>query len=143
MPRALSVGILATVFAVVLHQAAPAVGETSAKDVKQKTADAAEAIKDYTVDKKSEAVAQGKKLLRDLDAQVKQLETQASKATGEVRAKSKEDLKELKAKRAQASRKLDEFGKASADSWDSVKQGFVDAYKDLHRAYDKAVAQLK
>jgi hypothetical protein len=39
--------------------------------------------------------------------------------------------------------KLDEMGKATAASWDAVKNGFADAAKDLHGAYDKAVAQFK
>jgi hypothetical protein len=35
------------------------------------------------------------------------------------------------------------MGKASASAWDSAKDGFADAYKDLHQAYDKAVKKLK
>ncbi len=35
------------------------------------------------------------------------------------------------------------MSKASASSWDSAKQGFADAYKDLSQSYDKAAARLK
>jgi hypothetical protein len=52
-------------------------------------------------------------------------------------------VKELKAKRAQASKKLDEMGKASEAAWDEAKNGFADAYKDLQDSYDKAVKKLK
>jgi hypothetical protein len=33
--------------------------------------------------------------------------------------------------------------KSSASAWDDTKKGFADAYKDLHQAYGKAVAQFK
>ena len=52
-------------------------------------------------------------------------------------------MKELKGKQAETSKKLDELGKASASSWDATKQGFADAYKDLQKSYDKAVAGFK
>ena len=32
---------------------------------------------------------------------------------------------------------------SSASSWDAVKQGFADAYKNLYHSYEKAVAKLK
>jgi hypothetical protein len=52
-------------------------------------------------------------------------------------------MKEMKEKRAETAKKLDELGKASAQSWDATKQGFSDAYKDLQKSYDKAVASFK
>lgn len=117
--------------------------QTSAKDVGQKAAETGEAIKDYTVEKKNEAVAQAKKLTADLDAKIKQLEAQASKQTGETKAKSETMIRDLKAKRAEASRKATDLGKATAASWDRAKEGFVAAYKDLASAYDKAAAEFK
>ena len=112
-------------------------------DAAKKTVDTGDAFKDYTIEKKNQAVAHGKKLLRDIDGKLKQFEGQAAKSGGEVKAAAQEQLKELKAKRKDVSAKLDEMGKASAASWDSVKNGFVDAYKDLSGTYDKAVAKLK
>ena len=52
-------------------------------------------------------------------------------------------MKALKAKRAEASKQLGAMGKATAASWDSAKQGFADAYRDLQRAYERAAAQWK
>jgi hypothetical protein len=121
----------------------PAVAQTTAKDVSKKTAEAWDAVKAYTVDKQKDAVAYGRKLVRETDAKIDALEREAAKASGEVKAQRDRDIKELKAKRAQAAKKLDEMGKASASAWDSAKDGFADAYKDLHQAYDKAVKKLK
>jgi hypothetical protein len=106
-------------------------------------ADAWDTVKSYTVEKKDEAVSYGRKLVRETDRGIHDLERDAAKASGEIKAQRDRDIKELKAKRAQAAKKLDEMGKATASAWDSAKDGFADAYKDLHQAYDKAAKKLK
>jgi len=124
---------LTSTFAVLLMLAAgPAVA-----------ADAWDSMKSYTVEKKDEAVAYGKKLVRQTDREIKELDRKASKASDEAKAQFQSDMKELKAKRKQASQKLDEMGKASGAAWDEAKNGFADAYKDLHDSYHKAVKKLK
>lgn len=100
-------------------------------------------IKSYSVEKKNEAVGFGKKLVRQTDREIKQLERKAARTSEEVKANVRSDVKELKAKRAEASRKLDEMGKATAGAWDEAKNGFADAYRDLHDSYEKAVRKLK
>ena len=86
-------------------------------------------VKTYTVEKKEEAVAYGKKLVRETDRQINGLEKSAAK--------------ELHAKRLQAGKKLDEMSKASAAAWEEAKNGFADAYKDLRQAYERAAAKVK
>ncbi|OAI53721.1 hypothetical protein AYO46_03075 [Betaproteobacteria bacterium SCGC AG-212-J23] len=106
-------------------------------------ADDWEKVKSYSVEKKNEAMAYGRKLVRDTDREIKELDRKASKASGEAKANFQSDMKELKAKRKQASQKLDEMGKASSGAWDDAKNGFADAYKDLQDSYHKAVKKLK
>ena len=120
-----------------------ALAQTTTKDVSKKAGEAWDTVKSYTVDRKKDAVAFGKKLVRDTDREIKELDRKAAKASGEAKAQFESDRKELKAKRAEASRKLDEMGKASSAAWDEAKNGFADAYKDLHDSYDKAVKKLK
>jgi hypothetical protein len=129
--------------AVLAFAPVPGLAETTTKDVSKKTGEAWDTVKSYTADKKKDAVAYGRKLVRETDAKIDALEREAAKASGEVKAQRDRDIKELKAKRAQAAKKLDEMGKATASAWDSAKDGFADAYKDLHQAYDKAVKKLK
>ena len=52
-------------------------------------------------------------------------------------------LWDLKAKRAVASKKASDLGKATKASWDRAKEGFADAYRDLATAYEKAAAEFK
>jgi Spy/CpxP family protein refolding chaperone len=117
--------------------------QTTSTDVSQKASETGEAIKDYTVEKKNEAVAHAKKLTADLDAKIKDLEAAAAKQTGEAKAKAQAQLRDLKAKRAVASKKASDLGRATKASWDRAKEGFADAYRDLATAYDKAAAEFK
>ena len=143
MTRRICPSVLATVLTLALALPATVIGQPTSTDVSKKTGEAWDAVKSYTMDKKNEAVAQGKQLVKETDDKIKQLEGKASKASGEAKVQYDKEIKDLKAKRAQAARKLDEMSKASAASWDSAKQGFADAYKDLHQSYDKAAARLK
>jgi hypothetical protein len=133
---AVTIGVLTTSTVLVPAQ-------TTSKDVSQKASETGQAIKDYTVEKKDEAVAHAKKITADLEAKIKELEAQASKQTGEIKAKSQARIKELKAKRTKASQKVTELNRATKASWDKAKEGFADAYRDLAAAYDRAVAELK
>ena len=61
----------------------------------------------------------------------------------EAKAQFKSDMQELKVKRREASKKLDEMGKATGAAWGEAKDGFADAYKDLRDSYERAVTKLK
>jgi hypothetical protein len=134
--------VLATA-TLLLGPALPAWSQTTAKDVSDKAADAADTIRDYTVEKKDEAVAQATKLASDLDGKIRDLEAQASQQSGEAKAKSQEQIRDLKAKRAEAGRKINELTRASKASWERAKEGFAKAYRDLAESYDKAAAEFK
>lgn len=123
--------------------ALPAAAQTTSQDVKQKASETGQAIRDYSVEKKDEAVAHAKKATADLGAKIKELETQAARQTGEIKARSQEQIKDLKAKRAKASQKATELGRATKASWERAKEGFADAYRDLASAYDKAATEFK
>ena len=120
-----------------------AAAQTSAKDVGQKAGETGEAIRDYTIEKKDEAVAQAKKITADLDAKIKELKAEAARQTGEAKTKAQARIKDLEAKRVKASRKANDLGRATKASWDRAKEGFADAYRDLATAYDKAAAEFK
>ena len=139
MHRRVILGVLAIGLCAILTHASPAAGQTPA----QRTGEATDKIKSYTVEKKNDAVAYAKKLVSDLDAKIKELEAQVARDTSAAKADGERQLKELKALRANAARKLDELGRASGESWDRVKHGFADAYKDLAQAFDKAAASFR
>jgi polysaccharide deacetylase 2 family uncharacterized protein YibQ len=143
MNRRVPLGILAIALGAFLTPAAPAVGQTSGKDATQKVTEAVDAIKSYTVDKRNAAVAHAKKLMSDLDPKIKDLEAQVSRDSSAAKADLERQLKELKVTRDKTAKKADELRRASAESWESVKQAFASSYKDLQSAYDKIAARLR
>ena len=123
---------LAAVLAAVL--ALPALADTT-KDV--------DTLKSYSVEKKNEAVAYGKKLINAADRDIKKLERSAAKASDDTKAQFAQDAKDLKATRDAAKQKLDDMGKASGEAWDGTKTAFADAYKDLRDGVANASKKLK
>jgi len=141
--RRTALGIIATfVLAVALHQS-PVLAQTTAKDVEKKTGEAWDTVKSYSVEKKNEAVSYGKKLVRESNNQIKGLEKKAAQASGDARARYNREITDLKAKSKNASKKLDEMGKATGAAWGDAKNGFADAYRDLSQSFEKAAAQFK
>jgi hypothetical protein len=134
---------LLAALAVGLSGTLPAAAQTSAKDVGQKASETGEAIRDYTIEKKDEAVAQAKKITADLDAKIKELKAEVARQTGEAKIRAQGRIKDLEAKRVKASRKANDLGRATKASWYRAKEGFADAYRDLATAYDKAAAEFK
>jgi hypothetical protein len=128
--KAFAVGLCA-----ILTSAAPATAQTSA-GTSDKT-------KISSVEKKNEAVTYGKKLMSDFDAKLKDLEGQIARDSSAAQADAQRQLKDLKAQRVETGKKLDELGRASAQSWDSVKHGFADAFRGLQQSYDKTAASVK
>ena len=137
--------MIIAIAAVVLLAAAPrpAAAQTSAQDVSKKATETGEAIRDYTVERKDEAVAHARKLASDLDTKIKELEAQASKQTGEAKTRLQAQIKDLKAKRDAAGARLNDLTRASKASWDRAKEGFANAYRDLAQAYEKAAGEFK
>ena len=70
------------------------------------------------------------------------MEVKADKASGETKTRYQQEIKVLKEKRANAAQKLDELENASADGWESAKEGFTRAFKDLYDAYKEAVEKF-
>jgi len=116
----------------------PVIGKTTSTDVSEKAHDTWETFKAYVVDQKHIAVEHGQELLKKADIKIEEMENKASKMSGDTKAEYQESIKKLKKMRANASKKLDELGKSSASSWDTAKDGFAEAYKDLHDAYKEA-----
>ena len=142
MKHATALLLLVTALLIAVPLAGPALGETTSEDLARETKEAYEAFKAYMIDKKNDAVAHGKDLLKKTDAEIEKLQTKADAASGDAKVAYEEEIKNLQEKRAVAAKKLDELGEASADSWDDAKKGFTEAYQALYDAYKEAVANF-
>jgi F0F1-type ATP synthase membrane subunit b/b' len=143
MVRAIGFPIFLLALLLAVWPAVPAVADTSAGDVAEETDEAWESFKAYLGEKKNDLVDYGRGLLEKTDAEIEKLEAEAAEASGDAQAAYRDEIDELKQKRAVAAEKLDELEKASADSWGTAKDGFIEAYKALNDACREAVAKFK
>lgn len=97
-----------------------------------------EKIKSFAHDSKNEAVSEGKKMIAATDKQIARLKQEIAKSSGEAKVAHEQNMKELQAKRKVAQAELSRMQKSAANTWDATKQGFSNAYQDLHQTYEKA-----
>jgi len=121
-------------------------GQTTLGDVKKETADAAEAIKNYTAEQRDEAVKKTKAALDDLDQRIDRLEAKIRDKWGEMdqaaRDKATTALRALRQERERVAEWYGGLQHGSAEAWDRVKQGFSEAYEKLKASWQKTEKEL-
>lgn len=116
--------------------------QTAMKEVKHEVADAARAIKDYTVDQRDQAIKKVGYILDDLDARIDKLEDRIDKkwdqSTSATRQKMKTTLRKLREQRNEVAEWYGGLKHSSANAWEDMKKGFTNAYTVLADAWEKA-----
>lgn len=102
-----------------------------------------EKLKAYSHQQKTEAVAEGKKLLAETEQKIDELKGRAKETSAEAKGTYERNMRDLQEKRTQAKAQLERLEKSSSGAWDATKEGFSNAYQDLRQAYEKAVAAAK
>lgn len=100
-------------------------------------------LKSFAHDQKKEAIAEGRKVIAETNSKVSELKKDAKHSSAETRVAHKKNMQELAAKKNAAKAQLSKLQKASAQSWDSTKEGVSNAYRELHLAYEKASASAR
>jgi BMFP domain-containing protein YqiC len=125
------------------------VAQTSAektKEVKEKVAEAAEAIKNYSFDQRDEAIMKAEAALADLDARIDRMESRLNKKWDQMdQSARKKAIKTLTALRKQRNEVADWYGglkHSSRNAWEDVKKGFLKSYQQLRDAFDRAHSQF-
>ena len=115
----------------------------SADDVKQEAGEALDAMKDFTVEQKDKALAQGREMLDGVDRQIEKLDRKISETAQDVSAETREDGRRQKARliemRAEAADRLDRLGESTGEAWGDIKDGFAEAFGTLSDAVSDAV----
>ncbi|HVY04592.1 MAG TPA: hypothetical protein VHB46_01325 [Burkholderiales bacterium] len=116
--------------------------ETTGKDVGRKLDETGQAIKDYSVEHRDEALKNAKKVLADADARIDQFEADLSrnwdKMSATARTKSQEALRTMRKQRQDLSESYGELKRSSSNAWDEVKGGFAKSYDALKDSFSKA-----
>ena len=134
-----------TLLAIVLAIAAFAVGcnraETTSQQldkVQEKTAEAAQDMKDYTFAQKAEFTAKMQSQLAGINKDLDQLAAKIEKSSDAAKAEAKPRLQALREKADQLGKQLDEVKNATESTWDSVKAGSKKAYNELKDGFNQS-----
>ena len=115
--------------------------DVARKDMSKKVEAAAEAIKNYTVAQKDEAIKNAKATLEDLDARIKQMEDRLDKEWGHMdsaaRDTTRASIRKLREQRTDLADWYGQLKQSSAAAWDYVKRGFIDSYETLRGSVEK------
>lgn len=130
-----------------LSSAAEASGsKATAKDIAREADETGQAIKNYTVAQRDEAVKKAKAALDDLDGRVGRMER---KLDGEwdrmdqaARRKARATLNALRRERNEVAEWYGGLKHGSAESWEQVKAGFLKSYQALKESFAKARKRL-
>ena len=136
--------LILVLFAGVMAQAAdkmPKEKKPGMTEVKQKVGDAMEAIREYSIDQKNQALSKAREALDRMDRKMDELERrshekwqQMNKAT---REKTEEELRKLRKERNDIAEWYGGMKQSSAKSWNKVKKGFIGSYHSLEKSFDK------
>lgn len=81
--------------------------------------------------------------LKVWDAELQKLAAKAEKARAEAKADLDDQIKKLRAKRAETKTRLDELRGKSGEAWVDLKDGIEKAWRELKTGIDKAVMKFK
>jgi chromosome segregation ATPase len=106
--------------------------------VADKTAAAAQDMKDYTFAQKAEFTAKMETELAAINQDLDLLAAKIEKSSDAVKAEAKPKLESLRAQSARLNTQLDEVKHATESTWDSVKAGSKKAYAELKDGFNQA-----
>ncbi|MDA7087551.1 hypothetical protein PH586_14270 [Pseudomonas sp. SA3-5] len=116
-------------------------------EVKQDTQDLMHAIKGYSIEQRDEAITQTRSALDKMDRRISQLENRVDKRWDTMsvasRQKARATLQTLRQKRIALAEWYGGMKSSTADAWEEMKSGFVDAYSVLGDAWQDAQEQFE
>lgn len=110
--------------------ASPTTGLSS--ETQRKTKELYEAMKKDT-----------QKKLDEMDKKLAEWKDKVDKASGDAKAKMESKYNELKAQRDKFADKVNEFGKATGDAWEKLKEGLEKSASEAGEAFEKAANEFK
>ncbi len=121
--------------------------KTTAKEVREEVGDAAEAIKNYSADKRDEAARKAKEALDALDARINALERQIDrdweKMDKAAREQARSTLQALHKQRVKVAEWYGGLQNSTASAWEYMKRGFSEAYQSLKQSWEKAEQEYR
>lgn len=115
---------------------------TTISDIKKELAEALEAIKNYSAERKTDALAAMKETLAQMDQQIDHLGDKINKQWDEMepeaRKKADETMRQLQRHRDKTADAIEEFRKSSEKTWNSLKEEFMRNYNKFKNEFEEA-----
>ena len=122
--------------------AEPSGSKSKAKDIAKKADETGQAIKNYTVAQRDEAIRNAKAALDDADRRInrmeRKLDSEWERMDQATRKRARATLDALRRERNEAAEWYGGLKHSSAESWEQVKTGFVKSYEVLKESFAKA-----
>ena len=123
-----------------------AADKVTSKAVEEKVAEAAEAIKNYSVDQRDEALKKAKIVLDDLDERIDRMESELNEKWDRMNQSARKNatatLKALRKQRNEVAEWSGGLKHSSSNAWEDVKTGFLNSYRELRGAFEKAKGEF-
>ena len=119
----------------------PSVFATTKEEVKQKTAEAADAAANYSKEQKEQFQKDMQTNLDDIKKEIADLKKVASEKTGDAKKEMNEQIATLEKKQDEMSKDLSKLKKSTGRAWDQMKTGMNKAWDSLSDSYKKAKAE--
>jgi small-conductance mechanosensitive channel len=121
---------------------AAAADKTSTADIRQETAELLQALKNYGVEQRDEALARSRAALDNIDRRIAALEAQMLEQWDDMdqaaRQQAHDSLQALRDQRTRVAEWYGSMKSSSAGAWGHIRQGFSTAYQALHEAWEKS-----
>lgn len=121
-------------------------GDTvTAQDVEKETKELINALQQYTIEQRDQAVKEIDQALKKLDGQIDELESRVDnnweKMTQAARQEARANLKTLRQQRIELAEQYGSFKDSSINAWAQMKKGFTDAYQAMSDSWEKALEE--
>jgi hypothetical protein len=118
-----------------------------ARELQREWDEAVQALKAYSATQRDQALASARDLLQAMDRRIDDMESRAadewSGLSEALRERRKAAMQELRQQRKELSVWYGGMRHTSANAWDEVRQGFIEAYGSLSNAFDRAMSEFR
>ena len=119
---------------------------TDAQKLKKEWSEAMQTLKSYSIEQRDQARDMAQQKLATMDERIERLEAQIDEKwdewSEEARQRHQNALQTLRGQRKELQQWYDNMKHSSADAWEKVKQGFINAYDELSTSVGKAQSEF-
>ena len=118
----------------------------NAGSMRQQSREAAEAIRNYSVEQRDKAVSSAQRALQALDARMGRLAADIDRKWDQLdesaRGHARDTMDRLRMERGEAAEWLGALKQSTREAWDDARDGFARSYQSLKDNLDKAKEEM-